>query len=66
MTHTKIVDNRNRPAQPEPDEDEAIEKPPSIREEGETEKGSPAPVEEDPANAEDTPLRLAAGRPSKS
>jgi hypothetical protein len=32
MTKTRVVDNRNRPARPEPDEDEAVEKPPSIRE----------------------------------
>jgi hypothetical protein len=32
MTKTRVVDNRNRPARPEPNEDEAIEKPPSIRE----------------------------------
>jgi hypothetical protein len=30
----RIVDNRNRPAQPEPGEDEAVEKPPRIREQG--------------------------------
>ena len=33
MTKKRIVDNRNRPAQPEPNEDEAVEKPPRIREE---------------------------------
>lgn len=30
----RIVDNRNRPARPEPSEDPATEKPPSIREQG--------------------------------
>jgi hypothetical protein len=34
MTKKRIVDNRNRPAQPEPSEDEAVEKPPSVREQG--------------------------------
>ena len=34
MTKKRTVDNRNRPAQPEPDEDEAVEKPPRIREQG--------------------------------
>ncbi|HET7433273.1 MAG TPA: hypothetical protein VFN10_01030 [Thermoanaerobaculia bacterium] len=33
MTRKRIVDNRNRPAQPEPNEDEAVQKPPRIREE---------------------------------
>jgi hypothetical protein len=33
MTKTRIVDNRNRPAQPEPDEDPAFHAPP-IREQG--------------------------------
>jgi hypothetical protein len=28
----RIVDNRERPAQPEPWEDEAVEKPPAVRE----------------------------------
>jgi hypothetical protein len=31
MTKTRIVDNRNRPAQPEPGEDPAVQSPP-IRE----------------------------------
>jgi len=31
MTKSKIVDNRNRPAQPEPGEDPAVQSPP-IRE----------------------------------
>ena len=30
----RTVDNRNRPAQPEPDQDPATEKPPAIREQG--------------------------------
>jgi len=34
VTKKRTVDNRNRPARPEPNEDEAIEKPPSIREQG--------------------------------
>ena len=34
MTKKRIVDNRNRPAQPEPDQDPATEKPPAIREQG--------------------------------
>ena len=33
MTKSRIVDNRNRPAQPEPDEDPAT-KTPRIREQG--------------------------------
>ena len=33
-TKKRIVDNRNRPAQPEPSEDEALEKPPAVREQG--------------------------------
>jgi hypothetical protein len=32
MTRTRIVDNSERPARPEPNEDEAVEKPPSVRE----------------------------------
>ena len=32
MTNTKIVDNTERPAQPEPGEDEAVQQP-SVREE---------------------------------
>ncbi|HEX7832417.1 MAG TPA: hypothetical protein VF787_22350 [Thermoanaerobaculia bacterium] len=32
MTKTRIVDNSERPARPEPNEDEAIEKPSSVRE----------------------------------
>ena len=32
MTRTRTVDNRNRPAQPEPSEDPAVEKPPAQRE----------------------------------
>lgn len=34
MTKKRVVDNRKRPAQPEPGQDEAVEKPPAIREQG--------------------------------
>ena len=34
MTKKRIVDNSERPAQPEPDEDPATERPPRIREGG--------------------------------
>ena len=34
VTRKHTVDNRNRPAQPEPGEDEAVEKPPRVREQG--------------------------------
>jgi hypothetical protein len=40
MTEKKIVDNSERPAQPEPGEDEAVQQP-SVREDG----GSPAESE---------------------
>ena len=40
MTDKKIVDNRERPAQPEPGEDEAAQQP-AVREEG----GSPVESE---------------------
>jgi hypothetical protein len=40
MTDRKIVDNSERPAQPEPGEDEAVQMP-SVREEG----GNPAESE---------------------
>jgi hypothetical protein len=33
MTSTRIIDNRNRPAQPEPDQDPALNAPP-VREQG--------------------------------
>lgn len=66
MPRMRMVDNQDRPAQPEPDEDEAIEKPPSIREEGDPDQERPAPIEEDPTSADDTPLRLSAGRPPTS
>ena len=34
MTKKRVVDNRKRPAQLEPGEDEATEKPPALREQG--------------------------------
>ena len=40
MTTKRIVDNHNRPAQPEPGEDPAVEKPPARREQG----TAPTPV----------------------
>jgi hypothetical protein len=41
MVKTRVVDNRNRPAQPEPNEDEAVEKPPSVRESAQREAQAP-------------------------
>lgn len=49
MTKTRIVDNRNRPAQPEPDEDPALNAPP-IREQGT--RPTPKSDEEDRAAEE--------------
>ena len=32
MVKKRVIDNRERPAQPEPDEDRAVQKPPPVRE----------------------------------